>query len=291
MKSKRSLFSLLVPVAALALSVYQNHAQAGAEVHYGEPVHVGNGTVRTYLALDSAGSPMELGVLMSHDAFEGLPAARSTTGRCFDMNGNGRNDASGECEGDHEYVLGLPSVVADRSDIPFQWMGLNWNVEGHAPPHIYDLPHFDFHFYIASESSVRAIRVGRCAFFVDCDDFKRATQAVPDKYVDRRHINVDAVVAAMGNHLIDSTSHEFAKPPGRFTHTWIFGAYDGRITFYEPMITHEFLMTRPNVCVPIKQPQAWQIAGYYPSRYCIRHHAAANKHTVSLEGLVYRKAE
>jgi len=42
---------------------------------------------------------------------------------------------------------------------------------------------------------------------------------------------------------------------------------------------------------PIKQPQTWQIAGYYSTRYCIRFHQRANKYTVSLEGFENRKAE
>jgi hypothetical protein len=258
MKSSHSVFSLLLSVLALAVWAYPGPGLGSTKVHYGEPVNMGNGTIRTYLAL---------------------------------MNGNGRIDGSSECEGDFEFALALPSAVAGRSDIPFRWVAVNWNGEGHEPHGVYDLPHFDFHFYIASEESVRKIGVGSCAFFIDCADFERATRPVPAKYVHDHHVNVNAAVAAMGNHLIDTTSPEFADPPRKFTHTWIFGAYDGSITFYEPMITHEFLMTRRNICVPIKQPQAWQIAGYYPSRYCIRYHDSANKYTVSLEGLEYRKAE
>jgi hypothetical protein len=290
-KSNDSVFSWLLAVAALALPVYPGAGQADTGIHYGEPVEIGNGMMRTYLAFDAAGLPVELGILMSRDSFDGLPAERSTTGRCFDMNGNGRIDHPGECEGDYEFALALPAVAADRSDIPFRWVGAHWQVEGHPPPGVYDLPHFDLHFYNASEASVRAIGLGPCGFFMDCAHFERATQPVPEKYLDHRHVSVGAAVAAMGDHLIDSTAPEFAKPPRKFTHTFIFGAYDGRITFYEPMITHEFLMTRPNICVPIKQPSAWQIAGYYPTRYCIRYHERASKYTVSLEGLEYRKAE
>jgi hypothetical protein len=291
MKFNHSALTLLLSAAAVALTVYPIIGRADSNIHYGAPVDMGHGTVRTYLAFDAAGKPMELGVLMSADALEGLPAGHSRSGRCFDLNGNGRIDESGECEGDYEYVLAMPRVIADRWDIPFQWVGVNWNAHGHIPPGIYDLPHFDFHFYIANEPSVRAIGVGPCGIFMDCDDFKRATQPVPAKYVDHRHVSVGAAVAAMGNHLIDSTSHEFAKPPKKFTHTWIFGAYDGRITFYEPMITHAYLMKRPNVCKAIKQPDAWQIAGYYPTRYCMRYHDRAGKYTISLEGLEHRKAE
>lgn len=255
------------------------------------PVNMGNGDIRTYVAFDAAGLPVELGVLMGGDSLDGLPAEHSTSGRCFDMNGNGRLDGHGECEGDHEYVLALPSAVTDRTDLPIQWVGVNWQVEGHIPPGVYDLPHFDFHFYMTNEESVRAIGVGKCGIFMDCAHFERATKSVPAKYVDHRHVSVGAAVAMMGNHLIDTTAPEFAKPPNKFTHTWIFGAYDGRITFYEPMITREYFLSRPGTCKAIKQPKAWQIAGYYPTRYCIRYHARANKYTVSLEGLKYREAD
>ena len=291
MNSNGTGFLRSLSLAAIALCFYPASGQASTEIYYGAPVELGEGTIRTYLALDASGSPMELGVLMSADSFDGLPAKHSTTGRCFDMNENGRIDSSGECEGDYEFALALPSVAAGRVDIPFQWVAINWQVEGHIPPGVYDLPHFDFHFYVVSQESVQAIGVGPCGIFMDCGHFEQATQPVPAKYIHRQHVSVGAAVAAMGDHLIDSASHEFAKPPQKFDHTWIFGAYDGRITFYEPMITREFMMSRPNVCTAIKQPNAWQTAGYYPTRYCIRYHDRANKYTVSLEGFAYRNAE
>ena len=285
------IFSLLSSIASVTSPVHADPGQSANGIYYGEPVSMGDGTIRTYLALDAAELPMELGVLMSGDALDGLPTERSTSGRCFDLNGNGRIDDHGECEGGYDFVLALPSVAARRSDLPVKWVGVDWQVEGHIPPGVYDLPHFDFHFYLVSEESVQAIGVGPCGIFMDCALFERATQPVPEKYVDHRHVSVGAAVAMMGNHLIDMTSPEFAKPPEKFTHTWIFGAYDGRITFYEPMITREFFMSHPNSCAPIKQPKAWQVAGYYPTRYCIRYHQRANKYTVSLEGLEYRNAE
>lgn len=285
------IFSLLSSIASVTSPVHADPGQSANGIYYGEPVSMGDGSIRTYLALDAAELPMELGVLMSGDALDGLPTERSTSGRCFDLNGNGRIDDHGECEGGYDFVLALPSVAARRSDLPVQWVGVDWQVEGHIPPGVYDLPHFDFHFYLVSEESVQAIGVGPCGIFMDCALFERATRPVPEKYVDHRHVSVGAAVAMMGNHLIDMTSPEFAKPPKKFTHTWIFGAYDGRITFYEPMITREFFMSHPSTCAPIKQPKAWQTAGYHPTRYCIRYHQRANKYTVSLEGLEYRNAE
>ncbi|MDX1431911.1 MAG: hypothetical protein R3286_05625 [Gammaproteobacteria bacterium] len=277
-------------MALMATLFCVDAAHAGTTVHYGPVVGMGNGTMRTYLAVNAADEPVELGVVMDRSTLDGLPAEPNAAGRCFDLNGNGGIDGHSECEGDYEYVLAFPANVADRADVPFQWITLNWNVRGHAPPGIYDLPHIDFHFYIANEASVRAIKLGSCGFFIDCKDFERASQPVPAKYVDARHVSVGAAVGAMGNHLVDTASPELGKPPKKFAHTFIFGAYDGRITFYEPMITREYLLSNPVKCMPIKQPAAWQVSGYYPTRYCIRYHEKADKYTVSLEGLEMRKA-
>ena len=37
-----------------------------------------------------------------------------------------------------------------QNPTPYQFVELNWNPQGHEPPGIYDLPHFDFHFYTIS---------------------------------------------------------------------------------------------------------------------------------------------
>ena len=55
------------------------------------------------------------------------------------------------------------------------------------------------------------------------------------------HIDVGAAVPDMGNHLIDSKSPELVTKGTIFTHTFIFGAYDGHVSFYEPMITRAYL--------------------------------------------------
>ena len=110
---------------------------------------------------------------------------------------------------------------------------------------------------------------------------------VPPKYVAPDYVAVGAVVPAMGNHLIDTTSPEFS--PTVFTHTFIYGSFDGEITFYEPMVTREFLLGQPeDACVQIKKPQGFAQAGWYPTEYCMRYHQDDNNYTVSLEKFVAR---
>lgn len=267
-------------------------ARLGAAATYlGEAQRMGEGSVRTYVDVDQTDRPTAIGIRFTEQAFAGLPPLKNATSRCFDLNDNGAIDGTSECEGDLEFQLTMPSEIAARGDIPFRWVGVNWNAEGH-PPGVWSVPHFDMHFYIASFNEVALIRVGRCGFFTNCDDFETAIEPVEEKFVPADHVNVKAVVSRMGNHLIDVRTPELADPPQRgFTHTWIFGSYGGRITFYEPMITLAYLLSRPNSCTPIRQPAAWQEDGFYPTEYCIRYSPDGRTYTVSLEDLIERKAE
>jgi hypothetical protein len=263
---------------------------ARAETILGPAHQFGKGTVHTYATLDADGAPVALGIAFGKGALEGLPAHLTQTSRCFDLNQNGQIDEQGECIGDTELNLALPDGLPGHADVPFRFVMLNWNPMGH-PPGAWTLPHFDLHFYMIDRDEVRNMRTGPCGILMDCDDFQRAIKPVSARYVHADHVNVEEAVGEMGNHLIDSKTPELGTPPTTFTHTWIFGAYDARIIFYEAMITLDFLLRREDTCAPIKQPAAWQIAGYYPTRYCMRHEAETGTDVVSLEDFVLRPAE
>ena len=283
--------TLLLAVAAWA--VYGTSAAlADTATVYTEAKRLGNGFAQVYAKLDAEGAPRAIGVSFDQGMLEGLPAMPNAFSRCFDKDGDGRIADHGECNGDYELRFALPQELARRGLTPFQWVSVNWNPMGHpapAPP-VWAVPHFDFHFYIMPEDAVARIRPGPCSELIDCDDFQRAQIPVPAQYVHADHVDVGAAVPAMGNHLIDTQTPELVIAGREFTHTFIFGAYDGQITFYEPMITLAYLETRPDLCVPIKQPQAWQTEGYYPTTYCIRHLAEDGRYTVSLEDFVHRAA-
>jgi hypothetical protein len=154
---------------------------------------------------------------------------------------------------------------------------------------VYDAPHFDVHFYMAPIADVFAIAGGPCGpEFVNCEDFETARMPVPPNFMHPDFTNVDAVVPAMGNHLIALGAPEFNGQP--FTNTWIYGTYGGRVTFYEGMMTLDYLRSRPDGCTPIKTPAAYEVAGFYPTQYCVRHQAATDDYTVSMEGFVRREA-
>jgi hypothetical protein len=255
------------------------------------PQKIGNGSARVYVALDANGSLLALGVSLDKGVLEGLPKEPDLTSRCFDKDGNGKMDMH-ECIGDYNRIFTFEGEAA-KAVAPFKWVSLNWNPHGHPPPAPppWAVPHFDFHFYIAGRDAVKTLRPGSCGELIDCDDFKKATKPVPAKYIHPDHINVDAAVPDMGNHLINSKAPELAKNGPPFTHTFIFGAYDGHITFLEPMITHAYLASNPTMCALIKQPEAWEVAGAYPTKYCVRYLDQVGRYTVSIEGFVARPAQ
>lgn len=115
-----------------------------------------------------------------------------------------------------------------------------------------------------------------------------ARKPVPVNYIHADYKDVEAVVPAMGNHLIDLTAPEFNKQP--FTRSMIFGVYDGKVTFYEEMVTRDHLLSKPNACTPIKLPKAYAVTGYYPTSSCIQYDALLGEYTVSMEQFVLRQA-
>lgn len=248
----------------------------------GATAQLGGGTVASYAVVDASNVPAVIGLAIQAAALEGLPAAPSDMHHCFDSNGDKKLDERNECTGAHEKVVPLPSELARRTDLPFKWILLNWNPNGHIPPGVYDVPHFDLHFMIEPIENVFAIERGTCGpESVRCDQFAVATKPLPANYVPPDFKSVGAAAPAMGDHLIDMTGSELHGQP--FTRSWIYGAYDGRITFYEEMFTLAHLRSQPNTCHPIKQTPAVAVAGYYPTQSCIRYDATRNEYTVSIE--------
>jgi hypothetical protein len=261
----------------------------GTERVLGAAAHVGAATASSYAKFDELGAPLAIGLAFSANFFDELPSEPSDLHQCFDRDRNGVVERPAECNHWHEWVIPLPSAAATRDDIPFKWALLNWNPVGHIPPGVYDVPHFDIHFYIDPIENVFALEPGPCGpEFIRCDQFEAAKRPVPPNYVAPDYQDVEAVAPAMGNHLIDLTSSEFHGEP--FTRTWIYGVYDGRVTYYEEMVTKAFLLGQPSECFPIKSPPAVAIEGYYPTSSCLRFNSEANEYTVSMEDFVFREA-
>ena len=170
-----------------------------------------------------------------------------------------------------------PKAVAGT---PFQHIFLGWNPVGHEPMFIYGKPHFDFHFYNTSAEERAAIPA------YDATSAAMFDKAPPLGFMPATYINPGGGVPQMGAHWVDATSPELNGQP--FTQTFIYGAYNGKVTFMEPMITEAFILANPGYQRDIPQPTKFQKAGWYPTKMRIEKKEGAT--SIILEGFVQRQA-
>lgn len=241
-------------------------------IEYGAPMSVGLGQARTYAIFEEGATraPIELGIELDSLALEGLPA-------------------SGEML---EVALPLPAEVV----MPFQYVVLNWNPTGHIPEEVYGVPHFDLHFYLTPRAEVEAILPSDPNFAAQANRLPSGDE-VPPFYILPVAPGEEPVSLAeprMGVHWVDARSPELQELMGNaaghrpFTTTFIYGSWNGRVTFLEPMITRAYLLTHPDVTLPISQPAAVPEPGWYPGAYRISYDADARKYRIGLIDLTRR---
>jgi len=185
-----------------------------------------------------------------------------------------------------ETEYGEPDLVAIDfpGDTRFEWLGLNWMPEGHGPPDVYGVPHFDIHFYLDPEDRINEIPwINYPPGTGDPYESELADDQFPPGYFRTR-----AVVNSMGEHLFDANSHEWAEPgtpSGEdFTQSFVWGHWDGNLNFFEPMITTEFFEALDQTVVnSISMPERMPDAGNYPTEYQIAYHQNRDSYTVTLK--------
>jgi hypothetical protein len=265
----------------------------GPCAEYGERARLGNGEVIAY-SQRVGPRPVAVGMILTDGVLTGLPLNPANDNKwCFDKDGNGTVDRNTECSGGYERQLDLSRDFQRRADTPLTYVLNNWNPHGHIPVGVYNVPHFDVHFYTGTDAERTAIRPGPCPALVNCDDYELGKRLPAAKYLAPDYIDVDALEPAMGNHLVDPTAPEFNGTP--FTHTFLYGVWNTKVTFYEPMVTHEYFSglragTINDACFDFKLPTNFQESGWYPTKYCLRHRDNRSDMTISLENFVHRDA-
>jgi hypothetical protein len=261
-------------------------------VQYGPAVSVGKGTARTYVVFDAQGdTPLELGVALSEDAMDGLPKKNPQAAHAAAASAHEHLD-------NHVYLLSLPT----RGVAPYRFVELDWNPGGHEPPGVYDLPHFDFHFYTITPEE-RASIVPSDPQFQQKADMLPAESERPPFYAMAAPPGAPAPgVPLMGVHWIDVRSPELQRMMGNsslyrpFTNTFIYGSWAGRFTFLEPMITRDHILAKRvsldlavrDEIIPVPAAQAVSPAGYYPAAYRITWDNAAKEYRIALTQLARR---
>lgn len=228
---------------------------------FGEAQAIGNGTARTYMALDADGVPTAVGVSFTAAALEGLP---------------------GESAG---VLLALPEG-AREAGILYENVDFGWNPHGHEPENLFTIPHFDVHFYMVTEAE-------RMTWMPTNPDFMTAGQRAPDaRYIPAGYILPPGPpVPAMGNHMVDTSDPTYAPGGPAFTEVFIWGSYDGEVIFAEPMMTKAFLEAMQPGDVhqeTLAQPEAWAESGLHPTTYAIHRDATTGEYRVELGGLTQR---
>jgi hypothetical protein len=257
MKRTSELFpGVLIAFAVVsALGVRPAFGQAGSYV--GPAVTIGKGEAYAMVRTGADGAVTSIGVVMTAAALEGLPAA-----------------APGE-HSDFPYELPMPATgpktVVDH-------VVVNWEAAGHAPSKVYDVPHFDFHFYVVDREAVEKV------VFSSPDASGAPDQQPPAELMATGYVLPPGTAKSkMGVHAVNPAGGEFQQQP--FNTAFIYGYYNKRLTFIEPMVSLAYLKSKPSVSLPVSRPATYSWPGAYPSSYRVAFDEARQAYEVSLEEL------
>jgi hypothetical protein len=244
---------LLIVVAASTLLFACDKEKSKKEYKSTETALHG-GKVWTSAKVDSDGKPLSVSLVLNDAVLNTVPVGQPS---------------------DHmSPANNLLIPVSEKSGTPFKFVMVNWNSSGHEPDNVYTLPHFDFHFYTATQGEV-----------MNYMDTAKLNKDVATGYVPANHLSGPGV-PMMGKHFIDATSPELAGQT--FTQTFLYGSYDSKVVFYEPMITLNFLKNTGNFERPIPVPAKFQESGYFPTKMRVAKHDGLTE--ITLEGFVKRQA-
>jgi Hypothetical protein TTHB210 len=212
----------------------------------GESKEFGKGELHTWARLDPGGNPISVGVTFTEGMLSGLSGSHT------------------------EYSLEMPeeAVTTLFTHVLFDW-GF-----GHDP-WMYQVPHFDFAFYIIPELERLPIRQGPSTM-----EFE--PQYLPQDYTRPAPLSF----MSRGVYWNDAEAPEWNGQD--FTATLFYVSYEGQMISIGSGVTKAFLETEPDVTYEIKQPQAYQRSGYYPTEYSVRYDPDRGEYTVALEGFAAR---
>jgi len=102
----------------------------------GAEINMGNGKANSFFTINSAGAPQEIGMELTADVLTGLSQ-------------NPTDFAN--------LTFNLPVDPKVLELTPFDHLAITWAPNGHPPVGRFDVPHFDFYFYIMTVTEQNAI--------------------------------------------------------------------------------------------------------------------------------------
>ncbi len=230
-----------------------------AQTYYGPQMSIGNGKVRSWIRICKDGLPEEIGVELNAKALEGLPTS-----------------------GEHLSMV-LPFHIKAKEVTPFDHVYFNWNPAGHEPPGVFDVPHFDVHFTWVSVEEREAIPA-----WTEGEIDAKFNNYPPPEYLPADYFTPPGAATAepaMGKHWLPNNLPDLLP----FTNVILYGSYDGKVLFEEPMDTWAFLNSRESFTQPFSQPEKFQESSYYPTTYNV--YFKNGKHYITLSDFVWRDAD
>lgn len=247
----------ILSAAIIGLAAGSVWAEDKPPTYEGKAVRIGHGTAHTVVRTDASGQPTSIGVVFTASALKGLPKAAKGGMPVFP----------------HRLQMPTkgPKTVVDH-------VVIDWESAGHPPPQVYDVPHFDFHFYLVNRAALKKVHFKSEAESGDPAQQPPA-ELMPAGYI----VPPGTAVPQMGVHAINPAAPEFQKQP--FTATFIYGYYNGQQTFIEPMVSMAYLASKPSFSAPVPRPEKYTKPGAYPSSYSVTYDAAHKRYEVRLDEL------
>ena len=229
----------------------------------GPEVQLGYGKVRSWISITKNGDPHELGLEITAKAYHNL------------------TDEDDKKIPDHSNI-NIPLHLKAKQLTPFDHIGLNWNPHGHFPPGLFDIPHFDIHFYMISIAEQMAIPA-----------WSEETDAAFNNYPPAGYMPADYITPPgdataepqMGKHWLPVNMDDFLP----FSKIMIYGSYDGKVVFIEPMITLDYLRLKEDSSTDYSQPEFFEKPGNYPTKYNIYHNPDNGNTYITLSDFIARE--
>lgn len=244
-----------VALLPLGLARCSDSTGGGERLLIGADITVGGGSAHTEVRVNRDGEPVSMAVVLTEAGTSGLPTTMPST----------------------EFVLPLP---AEPSGTLFKHVTLDWHPGGHNPPGVFNVPHFDVHYYMITPPQRDAISPADPQFSAK-SLLRPAAELIPAPYT-----GDPFAIPRMGVHYTDPNAPE-RKGQG-LSLTFIYGFYNGEMIFLEPMVSKSFLDLKTSVVADLALPARYQVPGFYPTQHAFKYDAATKQYRFELLNFVSR---
>ncbi len=170
-------------------------------------------------------------------------------------------------------AVGVPEALTKQTVV----LGLDYSFlpKGHAPPGVYDIPHWEWHIFGMPEPVFETI---------DCSNENVPSQDdLPSNYVYLPYPFVLVCVPRQGGvHVYDQTAPEFNRE--RFTKAFALTVYAGQFASIEPKVSRDVLLARKSFSMPapVMKTLRRSTPTLYPSKLDAVYDQASDAYTFTL---------